>query len=166
VCLVSQTTTNTLTILPFLLCYLTVCSLRHVLSSKRLPIVRRLIPSTHCPADHRNARQTVVRTRTGLISPRATHEAMSGFISTMFVSSAPSPDVSFPAKPKPLLPISTFAQSQSCMNLRMDLDILDLQETGRAGDVGSNISDASRARAGLDLARPRDSYQSPLQRIG
>lgn len=83
---------------------------------------------------------------------------MSGFITTMFVSS-PFPSSSsssaylpaFPAKPKPLVPVSTFVQSQSCMNLSMDLDVW---------------SEVSGPRSGLDLARPRDAYQSPLQRAG
>lgn len=87
---------------------------------------------------------------------------MSGFITTMFVSSSAF-HPAFPAKPKPLLPIFTFAQSQSCMNLRMDLDVLEFQENGLAGDVWHEVS---RSRSGLDLARPKEAYQSPLQRIG
>ncbi|KAL5116069.1 Mitotic exit network component [Pleosporales sp. CAS-2024a] len=83
---------------------------------------------------------------------------MSGFITTMFVSPSAEHHIAFPAKPKPLLPIFTFAQSQSCMNLRMDLDVLDRQGCGRAGFECS--------RSGLDLARPKEAYQSPLQRIG
>ncbi|KAH7090258.1 Mob1/phocein [Paraphoma chrysanthemicola] len=88
---------------------------------------------------------------------------MSGFITTMFVSPFSDSHIAFPAKPKPLLPIFTFAQSQSCMNLRMDLDVLDFQERGQTGDIWSN-PDCSRS--GLDLARPKETYQSPLQRIG
>lgn len=88
---------------------------------------------------------------------------MSGFITTMFVSPFSDSHIAFPAKPKPLLPIFTFAQSQSCMNLRMDLDVLDFQERGQSGDIWSN-PDCSRS--GLDLARPKETYQSPLQRIG
>jgi hypothetical protein len=93
------------------------------------------------------------------ISPRAGYQAaMSGFITTMFVSPSADHHIAFPAKPKPLLPIFTFAQSQSCMNLRMDLDVLDFQGCGRTG------FDCSRS--GLDVERPKDTYQSPLQRIG
>lgn len=83
---------------------------------------------------------------------------MSGFITTMFVSSTTEFHSAFPAKPKPLLPIFTFAQSQSCINLRMNLDVLDVQEKGLASE--------GVPRAALDLARPKDTYQSPLQRIG
>jgi MOB kinase activator 1 len=80
---------------------------------------------------------------------------MSGFITTMFVSSPNSHCPSYPAKPEPLRPIFTFAQSQSCMTLRMDLDVLDCEEKVMAG---SGVA--------LDLARPKKTYQSPLQRIG
>jgi MOB kinase activator 1 len=89
---------------------------------------------------------------------------MSGFITTMFVSSPSSAFLpAFPAKPKPLVPIFTFAQSQSCMNLSMDLDVRDIHDIGLDGDTGSEIS---HSRSALDLARPRDTYQSPLQRAG
>jgi len=83
---------------------------------------------------------------------------MSNFITTMFVSS-PSSSLypSYPAKPEPLRPVFTFAQSQSCMNLRMDMDVdtLDSQERGIAGN---------KMESGL--ARPGEAYWSPLQRIG
>ncbi|KAF1852148.1 uncharacterized protein K460DRAFT_325793 [Cucurbitaria berberidis CBS 394.84] len=88
---------------------------------------------------------------------------MSGFITTMFVSTSSSFHPSFPAEPKPLRPIFTFAQSQSCMNLRMDLDVLDSQERGMAKDIWS---DKDGFRIKMDLARPKETYQSPLQRIG
>lgn len=87
---------------------------------------------------------------------------MSGFITTMFVSSSAF-HPAFPAKPKPLLPIFTFAQSQSCMNLGMKLDVLDYEECGTTGEIWSDIS---HSRSGLDLARPQEAYQSPLQKIG
>jgi MOB kinase activator 1 len=58
---------------------------------------------------------------------------MSGFITTMFVSSS-----SFPTKPKPLVPVSAFVLSQSCMDLSMDLDVRDIQS-----DVWSNIDHIS-----------------------
>jgi MOB kinase activator 1 len=45
----------------------------------------------------------------------------------------------------------------------MDLDVLDFQERGKAGDIWS---DTDCSRSGLDLARPKEAYQSPLQRIG
>ena len=88
---------------------------------------------------------------------------MSGFITTMFVSS-PS-NSKFPAKPKPISPISTFVQSQSCMNLRMDL--LDYQERGIYGGIW--IQDLTpRDEKGMltSLARPEETYKSPLQRLG
>jgi MOB kinase activator 1 len=73
----------------------------------------------------------------------------------MFVSSPTNLYPSYPAKPEPLRPIFTFAQSQSCMNLRLDMDVLDCQEKGMAGE-----------RMALEFARPKETYQSPLQRIG
>jgi hypothetical protein len=79
--------------------------------------------------------------------------AMSGFITTMFVSTAHSPHVSFPAQPQPLVPVFTFAQSQSCMDLRMDLHVLDVEGKGPAGHLWSE-------------GRPRETHQHPLQRIG
>lgn len=88
---------------------------------------------------------------------------MSGFITTMFVSSPSS--IPFPAKPKPISPVSTFVQSQSCMNLRMDL--LDYQEQGIAGSMW--IQDLGpRDEKGMltSLALPKDTYKSPLQRLG
>ncbi|CBX93365.1 hypothetical protein LEMA_P042660.1 [Plenodomus lingam JN3] len=86
---------------------------------------------------------------------------MSGFITTMFVSPPSSFSPSFPAKPKPLHPVFTFAQSQSCMNLRIDMELLDCQERGMAGDLGSTVPGS-----GLELAKPKETYQSPLQKIG
>lgn len=88
---------------------------------------------------------------------------MSGFITTMFVSSPSS--ISFPAKPKPISPISTFVQSQSCMNLRMDL--LDYSKRSIAGGIW--IQDlAPRDENGMltSLAMPQETYKSPLQRLG
>lgn len=88
---------------------------------------------------------------------------MSGFISTMFVSSPSS--IPFPAKPKPISPVSTFVQSQSCMNLRMDL--LDYQEQGIAGGIWIQdlyYRDEKGRLTGLAL--PKDTYKSPLQRLG
>jgi MOB kinase activator 1 len=86
---------------------------------------------------------------------------MSNFITTMFVHASSNPYPSFPAKPEPLPAIFTFVESQSCMNLRMDLDILDYQERGMAGDAWSG-------KQGLasELAKPKQIYQGPLQRIG
>ncbi|KAJ4368898.1 Mitotic exit network component [Neocucurbitaria cava] len=88
---------------------------------------------------------------------------MSGFITTMFVSSPRSYHPLFPAEPKPLQPIFTFAQSQSCMNLRLDMDVLDSQERGMAGDIWP---DDGGIRIAMDLAKPKETYRSPLQRIG
>jgi hypothetical protein len=61
----------------------------------------------------------------------------------MFVSSFHDSRLAFPAKPKPLLPICTSAESHSCMNLSMGLDVLEYQET----------------------PKPQETDQSPLQRI-
>lgn len=88
---------------------------------------------------------------------------MSGFISTMFVSSSPDRQLAFPAAPKPLLPIFTFAQSQSCINLRMDMDSHDFQDWGSSTSFSPEIY---RSRSGLDLERPPGAYSSPLHRIG
>ncbi|KAJ4994322.1 maintenance of ploidy protein Mob1 [Stagonosporopsis vannaccii] len=88
---------------------------------------------------------------------------MSGFITTMFVSSPSS--VQFPAKPKPISPVSTFVQSQSCMNLRMDL--LDYQERGIAGGIWIEDPVSYNEKDMLpSLAMPRETYKSPLQRLG
>ena len=88
---------------------------------------------------------------------------MSGFITTMFVSS-PS-NSKFPAKPKPISPISTFVQSQSCMNLRMDL--LDYRERGTAGGIWTrDLSPRDEKDMLTSLARPEETYKSPLQRLG
>ncbi|KAF2036075.1 hypothetical protein EK21DRAFT_106180 [Setomelanomma holmii] len=78
---------------------------------------------------------------------------MSGFITTMFVSPFSDLHVVFPAKPKPLLPIFTFAQSQSCMYLRMDLDVLDFQERGQIGDI---------QQAGSELAHNKQTTTAQL----
>lgn len=80
---------------------------------------------------------------------------MSNFITTMFVSSPTSLYPSYPAKPEPLRPIFTFAQSQSCMNLRIDLDILECQGWSVVGN-----------ETYPGLVRPGEAYRSPLQRIG
>ncbi|KAH7392619.1 Mob1/phocein [Pyrenochaeta sp. MPI-SDFR-AT-0127] len=88
---------------------------------------------------------------------------MSGFISTMFVPTSSNFQSSFPSKPKPLRPIFTFAQSQSCMNLRTEMDVLDCQERGMVDEIWP---DKSGIRTGMDLKRPKETYQSPLQRIG
>jgi MOB kinase activator 1 len=42
------------------------------------------------------------------------------------------------------------------MELRMDLDVLECQETGMAAGI----------RMALDLTRPKETYQSLLQRVG
>lgn len=73
---------------------------------------------------------------------------MSGFITTMFVSSLSEPHSVFPTKPKLLVPVFTFTQSQSCMNLMMDLEVVDSQ------------------RKTLDITKPKGTQRSPLQKIG
>jgi MOB kinase activator 1 len=88
---------------------------------------------------------------------------MSGFISTMFVSSPPECRLAFPAKSKPLLPIFTFAQSQSCMNLRTDLGVLEYQDWGPIPDVWRQTDHAENEAS---LTRPQETGQSPMQRIG
>jgi MOB kinase activator 1 len=88
---------------------------------------------------------------------------MSGFITTMFVSSPSDCRLAYPAKPKLLLPVFTFAQSQSCMNLRMDLDVLD----SKTWDLHVHpYPEFEHSRSDSGLERPKDTYQSPLQRIG
>ena len=88
---------------------------------------------------------------------------MSGFITTMFVSSPSS--VQFPAKPKPISPISTFVQSQSCMNLRTDL--FDFQERGVAGGIWmQGLGRCDEKSVARGLAIPQETYKSPLQRLG
>jgi MOB kinase activator 1 len=88
---------------------------------------------------------------------------MSGFITTMFVSSPFS--VQFPAKPKPISPISTFVQSQSCMNLRTDL--FDFQERGVAGGIWmQGLGRCDEKSVARGLAIPQETYKSPLQRLG
>jgi MOB kinase activator 1 len=87
---------------------------------------------------------------------------MSGFISTMFVSSPPDSHRAFPLKPKPLLPIFTFAESQSCMNLKMDLDVLEYQEWG----IPSNICCQSDYPGGeVKPTKLQETDQTPMQRI-
>lgn len=88
---------------------------------------------------------------------------MSGFITTMFVSSPSS--IQFPAKPKPISPISTFVQSQSCMNLRMDL--LEYQERGIAGGIWiQDLGSCDEKGMLTSLAKPKETYKSPLQKLG
>lgn len=88
---------------------------------------------------------------------------MSGFITTMFVSSPSS--VQFPAKPKPISPISTFVQSQSCMNLRTDL--FDFQERGVTGGIWmQGLGRCDEKGVARGLAIPQETYKSPLQRLG
>ncbi|KAF9698586.1 hypothetical protein EKO04_003735 [Ascochyta lentis] len=88
---------------------------------------------------------------------------MSNFITTMFVSSPSS--IQFPAKPKPISPISTFVQSQSCMNLRMNL--LDYQEQDIAGGIWiQGLASCDEKAMLASLARPKETYKSPLQRLG
>jgi MOB kinase activator 1 len=91
--------------------------------------------------------------------PHRADEGMSGFITTMFVPSPSSFPPSFPAKPEPLRPVFTYAQSQSCMSLHLDMDTLDyLPPESRSTKDG--------IRCALELARPKETYQSPLQKIG
>ncbi|KAJ4356142.1 Mitotic exit network component [Didymosphaeria variabile] len=64
----------------------------------------------------------------------------------------------FPARPKPLQPVFTFAQSQSCMYLGMDM--LDRAEKGDTRDAWAKID------GGISLLLPQTAYKSPLQRAG
>jgi MOB kinase activator 1 len=116
----------------------------------------------------------------------------------MFVTSSPSfHNAGFsPKAPKPLQPIFTCAQSQSCMNLGLGMDILDHREhewipSGRlnSGRMPSGrIHSGRRTPSGRQVfcgsgkelwtekaegwfeapspARPQMVYKSPLQRIG
>ncbi|KAH6618666.1 Mob1/phocein [Boeremia exigua] len=88
---------------------------------------------------------------------------MSGFITTMFVSSPSS--IQFPAKPKPISPVSTFVQSQSCMNLRMSL--YDYEERSVPGGIWiQGLGPYDEKDMLTSLAVPRETYKSPLQRLG
>jgi MOB kinase activator 1 len=87
---------------------------------------------------------------------------MSGFISTMFVSSPPDSRRAFPSKPKPLLPIFTFAESQSCMNLKMDLDVLEYQEWGIPSDICCQYD---YPEGEVKPAKLQETDQTPVQRI-
>lgn len=80
----------------------------------------------------------------------------------MFVPPASLVHPPFPAKPKPLQPVFSFAQSQSCMSLAMD--ILDRTEHA-AGKPAWTETSEGRFEV-LAPARPRSAYKSPLQRIG
>jgi MOB kinase activator 1 len=90
---------------------------------------------------------------------------MSGFITTMFVPPASHASYlypQYPARPQPLQPIFTFAQSQSCTNLSMHL--LDGASQGVGEGVWSDTQPGwFETRA---LAKPQSAYMSPLQRIG
>jgi MOB kinase activator 1 len=105
----------------------------------------------------------------------------------MFVTSSPSfRHAGFsPKAPKPLQPIFTYAQSQSCMNLGLGMDMLDHREHGR---ISSGRLNSGRTHSGrqvfcgsekelqtekaegwfeaLSPTRPQMVYKSPLQRIG
>ncbi|KAF9737873.1 maintenance of ploidy protein mob1 [Paraphaeosphaeria minitans] len=72
-------------------------------------------------------------------------------------TSRPSPP-RFPAKPKPLQPVFTFAQSQSCMYLGMDM--FDQAERGDIRHVWAEIG------GGISLVSPQTAYKSPVQRAG
>jgi MOB kinase activator 1 len=90
---------------------------------------------------------------------------MSGFITTMFVQPAAHASPSspqYPAKPRPLQPIFTFVQSQSCTNLGMHL--LDEAEQGKGKGVWTKPS-AGRFEA-FTPTKPQLVYKNPLQRIG
>jgi MOB kinase activator 1 len=80
----------------------------------------------------------------------------------MFVSSPPECRLAFPAKSRPLLPIFTFVESQSCMNLRTDLGVLEYQDWGLTPDVWRQTNRVGNAAS---LARPQETDQSPMRRI-
>ena len=99
------------------------------------------------------------------ISETPLSSSMSGFITTMFVSPASHASPSspqYPAKPRPLQPIFTFAQSQSCTNLGMHLPDKAEQSLGDGVSIGTQPGwfDA------LALAKPQSAYKSPLHKIG
>ena len=101
---------------------------------------------------------------------------MSGFITTMcvlptsHVTSYASPSSPpFPTKPKPLQPVFTFAQSQSCMNLAMNIpDHTDKGMTHKScAGVSVDIMDVFPMPSALLVpAKPQTVYTSPLQRAG
>lgn len=68
----------------------------------------------------------------------------------------------FPAKPRPLQPIFTYAQSQSCMNFGMD--ILDRAQEGSRRCIRTDSPIG--LGEGPGPAKPQLTYKSPLQRIG
>ena len=73
---------------------------------------------------------------------------------------------SFPAKPKPLQPIFTFVQSQSSMNLGMDLLV---HSTQKATDSSARDCWVEKAESWFEVlapAKPQLAYKSPLQRVG
>ncbi|OAG05211.1 uncharacterized protein CC84DRAFT_1218578 [Paraphaeosphaeria sporulosa] len=72
-------------------------------------------------------------------------------------ASHPSPP-RFPAQPKPLQPVFTFAQSQSCMYFGMDM--FEQADRGDIRDAWAGIG------GGVSLLSPQTAYKSPLQRAG
>jgi MOB kinase activator 1 len=80
----------------------------------------------------------------------------------MFVSPSSNYLPSFPAKPKPLQPIFTFAQSQSCMNLGMA--VLDQDGSGLSQETWERSPES--CLEDLGPARPQSAYKSPVQRLG
>lgn len=99
---------------------------------------------------------------------------MSGFITTMcvlpssHVASHVSPSSpSFSTKPKPLQPVFTFAQGQSCMNLAMDImDRTDGEIVCNSRIDNNLLSAFPMPSTSLVPARPQIVYTSPLQRAG
>ena len=94
---------------------------------------------------------------------------MSGFITTMFVPPASHASrlyPPFPPPPKPLQPVFTFAQSQSCMNLGKHLADPTIDPADNGGEEERWSETCKNWLASLALAKPPAAYTSPLQRVG
>jgi MOB kinase activator 1 len=90
---------------------------------------------------------------------------MSNFISTMFVSTPSGSHPTYPAKPKPLRPVSTFVESQSCMDLR--IHTLEYHDRGSTSDIISqSLSSCEERSTPTQCAKSREMYKSPLQKLG
>ena len=90
-------------------------------------------------------------------------QKMSQFITTMFVSTSPPNHLPpYPTEPKPLLPVFTYAQSQSYVEQELELDARN--GTGQTDSVC--METAATWFETLALARPESTYRSPLQRDG
>ncbi|KAF2635073.1 hypothetical protein P280DRAFT_474174 [Massarina eburnea CBS 473.64] len=72
----------------------------------------------------------------------------------------------FPAKPRPLQPVFTFAQSQSCMNLGMHLADPTVDPIATVPRREGWSETCENWLASLAPAKPPPTYKSPLQKVG